>query len=171
MRIIVCIIFGIFFTSVVNAAEFNIKSTSFKDNDKIPVVYTCDGKNKSPELSWTNPPANTQSFALLLSSPDAHIGETYYGWVLYNIPPSVKELAEDAEDDLPEGALVGNTTLGDAIYRGPCPPNEGTHHYVFTIYALDRDLNLSSESDVSEVLTKMKHHILGQTQITATYSH
>src|SRR3974377_1742448 len=39
--------------------------------------FGCSGGNVSPALSWSNAPAGTQSFALLMHDPDAPTGS---GW-------------------------------------------------------------------------------------------
>src|SRR5579863_8325862 len=64
------------------ATQFTLNTTAFLDQGVLPVLYTCDGKDLSPELDWTNVPAKTQSFALLVTDPTAPNG-TFYHWVLY----------------------------------------------------------------------------------------
>ena len=49
---------------------FKLKSTAFSDKSIIPNLYSCDGKDISPDLTWVNTPVNTQSFAITLSSLD-----------------------------------------------------------------------------------------------------
>lgn len=48
-----------------------VSSTAFRNADKIPSTYTCDGRDVSPPLSWSEPPLGTQSFALIVDDPDA----------------------------------------------------------------------------------------------------
>ncbi len=83
-------------------------------------------------LAWTNPPAGTQSFALLLSTIPTP-GTVKYDWVLYNIPPSTTSLAKDS-------FLVGTTGLGDdgpgLTYDPPCSQGPGAKVYTWTLYAL-----------------------------------
>ena len=125
---------------------------------------------QSPELSWSNAPSNTQSFVLILSSPDWTTGKVYL-WVLYNIPGNTKELAEKANKDLPDGTLVGNNFYDEADYRGPCPPDTLQHHYVFTLYALDTTLELPAGAEAEDILNKIGKHILKQTKLTGVFSH
>lgn len=155
------LIIGLSIATTALALDFTITSNSFSNNGKIPLDYTCDGKNISPELHWENSPAGVQSFALIFSCPDCTSGMDYL-WVIYNIPSDAKRLNEGANVDLPEDVLVGNNSFGDAIYRGPCAPDNRPHHYVYTLYALDTKLYLSSEVDPQEVLDAIKHHILKQ---------
>ena len=46
----------------------------------IPTQYTCADPNAaSPALQWTNPPANTASFAVILHDTDAAPAKGYDG--------------------------------------------------------------------------------------------
>src|SRR6476660_3202727 len=70
------------------AEPFAITSSSFKDGTVLDKKYVgnikanpnCVGDNISPALSWSNPPADTKSFAILVVDPEgrapagAHIG-------------------------------------------------------------------------------------------------
>ena len=53
------------------AQTFTISSPAFEQKKAIPLQYTCDGQNISPELTWNNPPQETLSFALIVDDPDA----------------------------------------------------------------------------------------------------
>lgn len=168
MRILIGII-GLIICSCAFSDYFSILSPDFRDRGLIPNVFSCEGKNISPELFWENPPRNTQSYALIINSPDSGVQNMFYNWVLYNIEPSTKRLKKGANLSLPDGTLVGTNTMGDAIYRGPCPPDDLLHHYIFTIYALDSMLDLSPGADVEEVYRKINNHILDQAQITGVF--
>src|SRR5204863_1439368 len=85
-----------------------ISSPAFADGQPIPAKYTCDDKNLSPPLKWSGAPANTKSLALIADDPDATVG-TWVHWVLYDLPASVSELAED----LPKSQFIsGGATQG-----------------------------------------------------------
>src|SRR5437868_2091935 len=127
---------GLFFTTVLYAASFTLNSSSFSDREKLASIYTCDGKDISPPFQWQHTPAATASFALILSDPDAP-GGTFYHWVLFNIPRTTRTLAENASV-FPAGTLAGKNSWGKSQYNGPCPPKGVSHHYVFSLYALDK---------------------------------
>jgi len=76
-------------------------------NDKSRV---CLGSNKSPELSWSDAPAGTKSFAVICVDPDVpSVGDSvnvegrevsadlprvdFYHWVLIDLPANTKALA------------------------------------------------------------------------------
>ena len=70
-----------------------LTSTAFEGGQTIPSMYTCDGEDVSPPLTWTDPPEGTASFALIHDDPDAPMG-TWVHWVLYNLPLSLRQLPE-----------------------------------------------------------------------------
>jgi len=145
-----------------------VTSTAFTHGGAIPVLYSCDGDDISPPISWSDVPAGTQSFALICDDPDA-IG-TWVHWVVYNIPGDATGLPYDVPDGktLPGGGMHGKNSWGDRGYGGPCPPT-GSHHYVFTVYALDTMLPLEPGVSKRQVLDAMSGHVLGEGQIIGIY--
>lgn len=170
MRILMTILLGLCLSFGAIAAEFMLTSPAFSDRNLIPNIYSCDGKNISPQLDWKNPPKNTESFALILSVSDVP-GGTFYSWILFNIPGDVTTLKEGINENPPEGFLMGDTSIGDAIYRGPCPPDTLKHHYVFTLYALDEKLNLPQGADIDEVLLDVQRHTLKKATLVGIFKH
>lgn len=154
-------------TSPAYAAGFNLTSPTFNDQSNIPIDYTCDGKDLSPELKWSDVPTNTKSLALIVSDPDAPRG-VFYHWILFNIPVSITGLAQGI-GNLPQGTLVGKNDFGNIRYNGPCPPKGSPHHYIFTLYALDTTLNLSAAIDANTLLKSLQKHIIGKAILTGLY--
>ena len=146
-----------------------IKSSAFENNKMIPKQYTCDGKNISPQLLWSDVPEGTKSIALISDDPDAPMG-TWVHWVIYNIPGDVNELAENISPDktLSNGAKQGTNDFKKIGYGGPCPPS-GTHRYFFKLYALDTKLNLDSGATKKQLLQAMEGHILAQAELMGKY--
>lgn len=151
-----------------NPTPFILNSISFPDQGTFPTLYTCDGKDISPELNWINVPLKTKSFVLILSDPNAPNG-TFYHWVVYNLPKNIDTLSEDIKS-LPKGAKLGKNDWGKQQYNGPCPPKGDAHNYKFTIYALDTLLNLPANTDAKTVLSAIQGHIMGEDDITAVYA-
>ena len=148
---------------------FELTSPAFVQAKGIPGAYTCDGADESPQLVWGDPPAGTQSFALILDDPDAP-GRIWVHWVLYNIPGDARGLPASvpADAELADGSLHGKNSWGGLGYGGPCPPG-GTHRYFFKLYALDTALDLRSGATKDKVLNAMKGHILAQAELMGTY--
>lgn len=153
----------------ISAKALTLNSTSFTELSDIDPMYTCDGKNISPELDWSNIPKQTVSFTLLLSDPDAPNG-TFYHWVLFNIPKNINKLPENLTQ-LPAETLIGNNSWGKAEYNGPCPPKGKPHNYVITLYALDTKLDLPAGAEVKTLLDAMQNHILDIAEIKSTFKH
>ncbi len=171
------------------------------------------GPNISPSISWSKGPKGTKSYAILLSDTDSPAEhremmnqegvtmtaaikrQTFYHWVLVDIPAKVTSIKEGAVSK--ERVLHGKpasaskvgvpglntytvvTASNDAMkgkyygYDGPCPPwnDENLHHYHFTVYALSTDkLDLGADFDGPAALAAMQGKILAQGQVTGIYT-
>jgi Raf kinase inhibitor-like YbhB/YbcL family protein len=146
--------------------SLQLRSQSFVNNGSIPQIFTCDGADLSPQLSWQNPPPATQSFVLIMEDPDAPRG-TWIHWVLFNIPAHVLEMPE-AVQYLPEGVQVGKNSWGHASYGGPCPPGQ-EHRYFFDLYAMDCLLSLDHGVDYETLKKAMEGHVLDHAQLMGKY--
>ena len=147
-----------------------IRSSVIEPGSAIARDYTCDGRDVSPPLRWENPPANTQSFALICDDPDAPMG-TWTHWVIYNLPPAARELAESfpPQERRPDGTLQGKNDFGRIGYGGPCPPRGKPHRYFFRLYALDAKLAAGPGLTRKALLKAMEGHILAQGQVMGRY--
>ncbi len=150
---------------------FSISSSAFKANGDIPVIYTCQGQDISPPLSWSGQPAGTRSLVLIVDDPDApdpaNPKITWVHWLLYNLPPHSNSLPQNVES-LPPGTLEGISDFKHSRWGGPCPPR-GKHRYFFKLYALDTVLPDLASPDKPALLRAMQGHILKQTQIIGLY--
>jgi hypothetical protein len=148
----------------------DLKSQAFNPGGMIPATYTCDGADTSPPLTWSDPPAGTKSFALIMDDPDAPVG-IWVHWVIWNIPGTTRALEENVPKtaSLPNGARQGTNDFKRLGYGGPCPPS-GTHRYFFKLYALGASLSLSPETTKSVLEDSMRPHILAQTELIGKYT-
>ena len=82
--------------------SFSLTSPAFVHNTMMPAQQTCEGKNISPPLAWSAPPAGTKSLALIVDDPDAPDPAApkmvWVHWVLYNLPPVAGSLPEGVAD-------------------------------------------------------------------------
>ena len=136
----------------------------FNNGDIIPQVYTCDGGNISPPLSWTGIPSNTVSLTLIMDDPDAPAG-TWVHWVLFNLPPDLIGIEQGKSG----GGTQGINDFKQIGYGGPCPPKGKTHHYYFKVYALDTMLDLKSGATKDQTESLMRGHILAQGLLIGKY--
>ncbi|OGI82266.1 kinase inhibitor [Candidatus Nomurabacteria bacterium RIFCSPLOWO2_02_FULL_42_17] len=146
-----------------------IESSAFADNQIIPARYTCDGENFNPPLFFGDVPSEAKSLVLIVEDPDVPKNIRSDGmwdhWLVWNIPPETREIAENAVISWPTGKNTG----GKNTYGGPCPPDR-QHRYFFKLYALDVTLNLLSASGKKELLQAMDGHILAQAQLVGLYA-
>ena len=165
------IIFIFFLISISLFAQgknnMKIFSNSFNNNENVPEKFTCNGKNISPHLKWENYPENTRSFALIMDDPDAPAG-TWVHWIVYNIPSNINELKESVKLNL-INATEGKNSWGNNSYGGPCPPPGNTHRYFFKIYALNIKTNFPEGLTKSELLQRIKSHIISEAHLIGLY--
>jgi Raf kinase inhibitor-like YbhB/YbcL family protein len=136
------------------------------------------GGDMSPQLEWSHVPRDTRSFVLLVYDTTA----SFTHWGMYNIPAQTRELPEDAGV---AGSAFGTQVFNDFLdqsYDGPCPPQgvePVAHHYVFTLYALDTELNLNTSTNFPANAETLFHallhasergHILARASISVFYS-
>jgi Raf kinase inhibitor-like YbhB/YbcL family protein len=148
----------------------NLHSPAFTDGFPIPVDHSADGANVSPPLRWADPPAGTQSFALVCDDPDAPRG-TFTHWVLFNLPADTRELAPDVRPEftLPNGTRQGLNDFGRVGYGGPSPPPGPAHRYFFKLYALDGMLALPAGATKAQLLDAMRGRQLAEGRLVGTY--
>jgi Raf kinase inhibitor-like YbhB/YbcL family protein len=148
-----------------------LTSSAFSENETIGKLYTCEGKDLSPPLAWSDVPAAAKSLALIVDDPDAPDPAapkmTWVHWVLYNLPVSSNGLQEGVSR-LPQGTLEGQNDWKRTGYGGPCPP-VGRHRYFHKLYALDTvlaDLNKPTKTQLEQA---MHGHVVAQAQLIGTY--
>ena len=150
-----------------------VSSTAFASGGAIPSLYTCEGKDISPPLAWSNIPAGTKSLALIVDDPDAPDPAapkmTWVHWVLYNIDSRASGLPEAVKPSaLPAGTREGINDWIRTGYGGPCPP-VGQHRYFHKLYALDAVLPDLKRPDKAALEKAMEGHILARAQLIGTY--
>jgi Raf kinase inhibitor-like YbhB/YbcL family protein len=143
-----------------------ITSIAFAPDRPIPSLYACEGKDVSPPLAWSDAPAGTKSFALIVDDPDAPDPGapqmTWVHWVLYDLPATASALPEAIQPGaLPPGAREGLNDWGRTGYGGPCPPI-GRHRYYHKLYALDTVLSDLKHPKKAALEKAMQGHILAQ---------
>jgi Raf kinase inhibitor-like YbhB/YbcL family protein len=178
-----------------------------------PAAHITLSGNRNPHLAWDDVPKGTHSFVLICHDPDAPSRADdvnkegreipaslprvkFFHWVLFDIQPAVREIAEGADSKgvTPHGKPGGLAAdsfrrgindytswfAGDSEmrgtyygYDGPAPPwNDSVlHHYMFTIYALDVPyLDVKGELSGPNVVSALTGHVLGKATLTGTYS-
>lgn len=163
----------LFPVAVLGEPSMNLTSSAFTQQGEIPRVYTCEGKDVSPPLAWSDLPPGTRSLALIVDDPDAPDPaapkRTWVHWVLYNIPPTATDFAEDITSaGLPAGTKEGLNDWKRTGYGGPCPPI-GRHRYFHKLYALDTILPDLGKAGKAQLESAMQGHILAKSELVGTY--
>jgi Raf kinase inhibitor-like YbhB/YbcL family protein len=143
--------------------EMTLTSPAFAQDQTIPLQFSCDGDDISPELAWAGIPEGAASLVLIMDDPDAPVG-TWDHWLLFDISPEL--------EGLPQGGSAGtdgNNSWGRTGYGGPCPPG-GTHRYFFKLYALDTTLDLPAGTAKGALEAAMEGHILAYAELIGTYT-
>jgi Raf kinase inhibitor-like YbhB/YbcL family protein len=150
-----------------------LTSPSFAHGDLIPRAHTSDGPNRSPPLSWSNPPEGTKSLALVVEDPDAPDPASpqriFTHWIVYNLAPRAGALALNAgKEGLPSGAQPGHNDFGQNGYGGPAPPI-GRHRYFFRLFALDTVLPAGATPDRATLMRLISPHIIEEAELMGVY--
>ncbi|SEM04835.1 YbhB/YbcL family Raf kinase inhibitor-like protein [Streptacidiphilus jiangxiensis] len=153
-----------------SAAHFTVTSPDIRDGGTIPYrhwahAFGCAGGNQQIRLAWHGAPAGTRGYAVVMDDPDAPTGGGFRHWLTWDVPATAHALGATAV----RGAVVGTDDAGITGYLGPCPPaGDVTHHYRFTVYALDTpSLQLPAATPPAVVEFTMSSHILGYARLTA----
>lgn len=160
------------------AQEFTLSSTDIAEGQVLASAqvfqgFGCEGENVSPQLSWSDAPEGTKSFAISVYDPDAPTGSGWWHWHVVNIPADVMMLPAGAggNEGMPEGAMQLRNDYGATGFGGACPPPGEVHRYQFTVYALGTE-RLELPEGASNALAGFmtRANALASASITAVYT-
>jgi len=156
-----------------------LTSPAFSDLQLLPAKYGCAATppNVSPPLAWSNAPAATQSFALMVQDLEprpARGVQPFPHWWIWNLPATATSLPEGVatSGDLPDGSRQSPSQLNGATitYRSPCPPAPQVHHYAFDLFALDAKLDtLASGASRDDLNKAMDGHVIGHAVLVVPF--
>jgi Raf kinase inhibitor-like YbhB/YbcL family protein len=156
-------------------APMGLTSSSFTDGGIIPDKYTQAVPSPiSPQLSWINAPAGTQSFTLIMHDPDTapgHNSTDILHWMAFNIPATVSALPEGVPTTptLADGTVQPNNFGKHPGFMGPGARGVVYHHYTWELFALDTKLTLGPDATREDVLAAMNGHILGKAVVSGRF--
>lgn len=123
--------------------------------------------NVSPELSWTNPPAGTMSYAVVLQD----LSNGFAHWVLWNIPGTTTMIPANVDKDtampsMPAGSQQASAAMGGEGYFGP---GSACNVYEFVLYALAvptfSPMSPTNQTSVRMELQALGDDILGEASL------
>ena len=148
---------------------FILTSPAIGPDSLLPAEYTCDGPASTLPLEWSGSPSNTAYFALrmyhLASPTDVH-----WYWLIYDIPPDVRNLVKN---ETGTGTLGTNSVNEQLAYAPPCSQGPGRKNYILTIYALSSRAKVivpPEQVDMSVFLDSINDNILDSATMTVWYS-
>jgi Raf kinase inhibitor-like YbhB/YbcL family protein len=120
-------------------AEIEVRSPDFAHETVIPGRHSHKGGNVSPALEWVGVPNNAVELLLLCDDPDAPSG-TWLHWLVSGIDPATPGVPEN---NVPLRGREWPNDFGETGWGGPePPPGDPAHHYIFTVFALSRPVEL-----------------------------
>ena len=160
--------------------SFTVTSTDVADGETLAVphrsgIFGAGGEDRSPQLSWSGFPEETQSFCVTCYDPDAPTASGFWHWAVVDIPASVTELPAGAGDEggaaLPAGAFQLGNDAGLARYLGSAPPpGHGPHRYFFVVHAVDvPSLEIPAEARPAFLGFNLFSHTLARAAIVPVY--
>lgn len=148
---------------------FVLRSPEVTNDGTLPKDYTGDGTSSTLPLEWSNAPAGTKSFALIMHHVPPDRGFKWY-WVLYNIPADTHSLPKNVKG---VGTLGNNSVNRRLEYTPPHSKGPGPKAYTYTVYALSAPPQITvppSEVNREVLLAAMKDKILASAELSVTYS-
>lgn len=145
-----------------NAAKLTVTSPAFRNEGEIPYENTQYRGNIFPGLSWTQGPAGTRSYAVVvqganLANPG---GASSIHFTLINIPAGLNTLKAGMTTP-PPGAMYGENIHGiNQSYAGPHTHSLPKTGYLFQVLALDAVLDLPPATGYDAMVTAMTRHVL-----------
>ncbi|GGD45831.1 kinase inhibitor Raf [Malaciobacter pacificus] len=156
------------------ANNFTLTSSDLKGqltNTQVFNGFGCEGENISPQLSWSDAPKGTKSFALTVYDPDAPTGSGWWHWIVFDIPKSKTTLETGFGNKEQKDVVQSMTDFGKTGFGGACPPvGDKPHRYIFTIHALDVEkLGLDEKADSALVGYYLNAHTIGKSSLISYY--
>jgi phosphatidylethanolamine-binding protein (PEBP) family uncharacterized protein len=148
---------------------FTLTSPDVPEGGLLPVEYTCDGAANTLALSWSNAPAGTRSFAVIMEHV-ASPTDIHWYWVVYDIPANITSLPKNMTGI---GTLGTNSVNDRQAYTPPCSKGPGPKTYTYTVYALSRQpqVSIAANQVTRAVLLDAIHDItLASAELNVTYT-
>lgn len=149
----------------------SIRIAGLSNQSALPKKYTCDGESISPEVTWEGFPATANYFVLVMSTPAGppRNGEvatdTHFEWILGEISGRIKTIPEGGSAII---GKLGKNFQGRNIYAAPCSQGPGIKQYTFTLYGLQRNIQVTDSTD--EYLSQVKREAVATASVTLNYA-
>lgn len=125
----------------------------------------------SPALRWSGVPESARYLALVVEDVDVPLLRPVVHALAYAIDPSASSLERGALDgaDDARGFMLGYNVAGGRRYVAPSPlPGHGTHHYVFTLLAVDYVPRFDQPPTRNRLLDAIGGHVVALGELIGT---
>jgi Raf kinase inhibitor-like YbhB/YbcL family protein len=160
------------FARLAPVPTFTLTSTDVAEGEQLPTpqmsgMFGAGGEDRSPQLAWSDFPAETRSFVVAMFDPDAPVPSGFWHWAVVDIPASVTELPAGAGSadgaNLPPGAFQLPNDARLAQYVGAAPPPGAPHRYYIVVTAVDVDaLGVDKEATPALLYATLTDHTLAR---------
>ena len=145
-----------------------ILNLPFQDGGAIGAKFTCTGLDVHPQVSWLGAPAAAVEMALVVRDTDAN---DFVHWIIAGLDPKNPLVPEGkvpvgAVESLNGFSTVAKPSVG---WKGPCPPAGAAHHYEFTLYALNQQIELPTGSSAADLQAAIDASAIQATSLTGVY--
>lgn len=148
-----------------------LSSSAFEYGRAVPVEFTCPGAGRSPPLSVSEVPPETETFVLVMDDPDAG-SRPYVRWLVWDVPADRTSWPAgvpggETVDEL-DGADQGTNSRGPWATWDPAR-RRTTGRTRFVLYALGSSLGLGPGASRSTVESAIEGTRYGTTRLRGTY--
>ena len=153
---------------------FSVAGVDFTDGGTLPLTAACveEGGNNQIQISWSNAPAGTLSYAVIVIDPSGTGEITNAGFVHgvgFNIGANVASTVGLSPSDITFSPNDNSTS----DYFGACPPEGETHTYEITVYAMSiADLTTvqTNIADTAAVMSAISSNAISDDTITGQFT-
>jgi Raf kinase inhibitor-like YbhB/YbcL family protein len=143
-------------------------SKDFDDYGPLDAKFTADGANVSPEFIISEVPSDAKTLILTMHDLDSPGGKMWTHWLAWDIPVTTSAISSES---MPVESKQGQNSFKNIGYGGPDPGGgTGDHRYVFSLYAVDKKLDIPENVSRSTLLALMAGHIAAQSMWVGIYS-
>ena len=132
-----------------------VSSKSFDSGGIMARQYTQYGDNVSPHIGWSDFPAETVTFILMVDNAD-NPGGVWNHLMVFDIPYNVTEFGENQIS----AGNIGVNSYGEQRWMGPYPTNALNQQYEFKMYALSQRLDVSAALGSKDIMKDAQNYVI-----------
>lgn len=151
-----------------------LSSVALGAEGQILQKYTKDGENISPPVRWEEVPRGARELVLIFEQTTPKTQPPQSHWLVYRIPPDLRELPGDlghkAEPDRPVGLRHGRNGWGNNGYDGPLGSVGRVERYRLRLLALDEASDLPPGATAEQLHEAIDGHVMDEATMETAYA-